>query len=134
MSLTSGVSAPLKKKPRKRKSKTAGNDDESLVGGKARSERSGRSGKSGRSAVKTSARDPSVDEDEEEGGENTAVAMVKSTEEEKKKEKEQRAMLLGAFDAEQFHRYEAWRSTKLGDAVVRRVCLLSFIDVVKGLP
>jgi transcription initiation factor TFIID subunit 11 len=109
------------KRKRARKSKGKANDDESIVGGKARSAVSGTSGR-GRGKRRKS-RDESVDE-EEEGGEELALEMVARTQEEKQKEVQQRAMLVDLFDNEQFTRYEAWRSCKLPDAVVRRVSSL----------
>jgi hypothetical protein len=57
-----------------------------------------------------------------------AVNMAKTSKEEKAQEEQRRHMLTRAFDEEQWARYEAWRSSKLGDAVVRRVSIvLAFI-------
>lgn len=50
------------------------------------------------------------------------VQMTARTLEEKQKEQDQRIMLVNSLDPDQFARYEAWRSSKLADAVVRRVC------------
>lgn len=118
MSLVSGVSGAKKKRGSYRKSKGKG-DDESLAGGTAKSAVSGNSGRAGRGRRRKS-RDESPDE-EEEGGEELALEMVARTQEEKQKEIQQRAMLVDKFDPDQFTRYEAWRSSKLSDAVVRRV-------------
>jgi transcription initiation factor TFIID subunit 11 len=65
-----------------------------------------------------------VDDEEEEegGGANMAVQMAAGTLEEKKKEMEHRALLTSNLDPEQFARFEAWRSSRLSEAVVRRVC------------
>lgn len=120
MSLVSGSAAggPLKAK-RSRKQKGPVNDDSaSVAGGRAPTAVSSTSGKGRRKA----SRDASADE-EDEGGEEMAITMVARTQEEKQKEIEHRAMLVNAFDPDQFSRYEAWRSSKLSDSVVRRVCL-----------
>ena len=115
-SSAAGGPGPKKKRPQKSKGKLA--DDESVAGGKAKSAVSGNSGRGKRKASVAS-----VEEDEEEGGEDMAVEMVARTQEEKQKEHEHRAMLVGAFDPDQFERYAAWRSSKLPDSVVRRVRL-----------
>jgi len=119
MSLVSGVSAT--KKRRGRKSKNKANDDESLVGGRAKSTVSGNSarGKRGR----RNSRQESVEEDEEEAGAGSmALSTVARTNEERQREAHTRAMLTRQFDEEQGIRFAAWRSAKLSDATVRRVC------------
>ena len=120
MSLVSGSVAGGPKKKRARKSKGAANDDTSILGGKAKSALSNTSGGRGR---KRTSREVSAEE-EDEGGEEMAVEMVARTQEERQKEIEHRAMLVRAFDEDQFSRYEAWRSSRLQDSVVRRVRLL----------
>jgi transcription initiation factor TFIID subunit 11 len=65
-------------------------------------------------------------EEEEDDGDQTALAMIANTNEETQKEKTRLALLTQSFDDEQWKRYEAWRSSKLSDAVVRRVCFSSF--------
>ncbi|KAF4611381.1 hypothetical protein G7Y89_g15632 [Cudoniella acicularis] len=106
------------KRKRGRKSKGLGNDDASIADGKAKSTVSGTSGKGKRRA----SRDLNAEEDEEEeGGDSMALAMVNNTEEEKTKEVEHRALLVRNFDTEQFRRYEAWRSSRLSDSIVRRI-------------
>jgi transcription initiation factor TFIID subunit 11 len=50
-----------------------------------------------------------------------ALAVVARTKESQRKENQDRAMLVGALDSEQMARYEIWRSSKLSDAVVRRL-------------
>lgn len=67
-------------------------------------------------------RGASPDEDDDEVG-TLDVALVSRTNEEKEKEKYYRALLVGALDPDQYARYERWRSSKLADAVVRRVSL-----------
>lgn len=115
MSLASGVSGAKKKRPRKSKGKT--NDDDSIIGGKARSTTSANSrGRHGR----RQSRDESG-EDEEEGGEELALDKTEATKEEAQREREQQAMLINAFDPEQASRHGAWKASRLGDAVVRRV-------------
>ncbi|KAH8805745.1 hTAFII28-like protein conserved region-domain-containing protein [Xylogone sp. PMI_703] len=123
MSLVSGSgvgSQQKKKRGRKSKSGVNGNDDTASVsafGGPALTAVSGTSGGRGRP------RRPSKGEsdDEDEGGEGMTVEIAAGTLEEKQKEIEHRAMLVNAFDPEQFSRYEAWRSSKLSDAIVRRI-------------
>jgi transcription initiation factor TFIID subunit 11 len=112
MSLVSGsVTGPKKKRPRKSKGGGKG-DDESINGGGARA-KSAISGEGGRGV--------SVEE-EEDDGDHTALATVANTNEETQKEKTKLALLTQSFDEDQWKRYEAWRSSKLSDAVVRRVC------------
>lgn len=118
MSAVSEAAAPTKKKKAGKKSK-AMNEDGSSRGGRAKS---AYSEASGRTKMRGS-RGISLEEDEEDEDGNTAVATVARTQEEKQKEIEHRALLVNAFDAKQFSRYEAWRSSKLSDAVVRRVSL-----------
>ncbi|TAQ84279.1 hypothetical protein B7494_g7395 [Chlorociboria aeruginascens] len=118
-SLLSGGPSNSTKKKRSRKSKGAAGDEGSVKGVPARSAISGNSGKSG---AKKRKRAESVDEEEEDGGEGEMnVEMVVNTQEEKQKEIRHRAMLVNAFDEEQFSRYEAWRSSKLPDSIVRRI-------------
>ena len=62
----------------------------------------------------------SPEDDDDEVG-TLDVALVSRTNEEKEKEKYYRALLVGALDPDQYARYERWRSSKLADAVVRRV-------------
>jgi transcription initiation factor TFIID subunit 11 len=119
MSLVSGVSGAKRKRGSYKKSKGKG-DDESMIEGKTKSAVSGNSGRGG-ARKRRKSRDESVEE-EEGGGEDLALETVQRTEEEKQKEIEQRAMLTEQFDADQWERYTAWRSAKLSDAVVRRVC------------
>jgi transcription initiation factor TFIID subunit 11 len=118
VSLVSGSVTGGPKKKRARKSKRAANDDASMVGGNAKSALSNNSGGRGR---KRASREISAEE-EDEGGEEMAVEMVARTQEERQKEVEHRALLVRAFDEDQFSRYEAWRSSRLQDSVVRRVC------------
>ena len=119
MSLASASVAGGPKKKRGRKPKANLGDDESALGGNAKSAVSGTSG--GRKRKQSIA---SVDE-EEEGGEEMAVEMVARSEEEKQKEVAHRNMLVNALDPDQFERYSAWRSSKLSEAVTRRVSCLS---------
>jgi transcription initiation factor TFIID subunit 11 len=126
VSLVSGVSGRSgTKRKRPRKSKAQPDDEASAVGGTAKSAVSGNSGR-GRARA---SREASADDEDEEGGGETAVTMVARTDEEKRKEKEHKALLLSALDPDQFQRYEAWRASKLADAVVRRVCYSSLLFV-----
>jgi transcription initiation factor TFIID subunit 11 len=105
-SLTGGAK---KKKPRKSKGKD--NDD-----GRARSATANEGTKGKRRA----SREKSAEESEEEaGGEETRLLRAKD---DKKEDNRKRAMLTQHFDPDQFQRFEAWRSSKLSDATVRRVC------------
>jgi transcription initiation factor TFIID subunit 11 len=127
MSLVSGSaangpsSAKKSKKPRKLKGK--GKDDESVVGGPAKSAVSG-------DGKRRTAREESAEEDEE-GPEEFPVEAAANRKEERLKEDKRRKLLTKAFDSDQFARYEAWRSSKLSDSVVRRVCLV--LDVSNSL-
>lgn len=125
-SLVSGVSGRSgTKRKRPRKSKAQAEDESSTVGGTAKSAVSANSGR-GRARA---SREASADDEDEEGGGETAVTMVARTDEEKKKEKEHKVLLLSVLDSDQFQRYEAWRASKLADAVVRRVCYSSLLLV-----
>lgn len=117
-SLASASVADDAKKKRARKSKNPG-DDESAVDGMAKSAVSGVSGGHKRKHSILSG-----DEEDEEGSEDMAVEMAAHTDAERQKEHENKAMLIQAMDSEQFQRYEAWRSAKLSDSVVRRVSSL----------
>ncbi|OBT46349.1 hypothetical protein VE00_02770 [Pseudogymnoascus sp. WSF 3629] len=112
-SMVSGsvVSKPPKKRGRKGK---GGADEGSLVGGStAMSMVSGGRQREGTRGV-------SPEDDDDEVG-TLDVALVSRTNEEKEKEKYYRALLVGALDPDQYARYERWRSSKLADAVVRRL-------------
>ncbi|KFY35885.1 hypothetical protein V495_07972, partial [Pseudogymnoascus sp. VKM F-4514 (FW-929)] len=105
------VSKATKKRGRKGK---GGGDDGSLVGGSTvMSMASGGQQREG-------TRGASPEEDDDEVG-TLDVALVARTNEEKEKEKYYRALLVGALDPDQYARYERWRSSKLADAVVRRL-------------
>jgi transcription initiation factor TFIID subunit 11 len=114
MSLVSGsLVGGTGKKKRGRKPKGY-EDNASLVGGTAPTAVSGTSGR-GRASRGISA------DEEDDAEDGMDVAIVARTNEEKEKEKRHRAMLVAAFDEDQFRRYECWRSSRLSDAVVRRV-------------
>ncbi|TVY43214.1 Transcription initiation factor TFIID subunit [Lachnellula subtilissima] len=102
MSLVSGSGA---KKKRARKPKKGENDKSSVVGGEGKRKR----------------RASTAEEEEDDGGGNMDVQMASGTLEERKKEMEHRALLTSNLDAQQFSRFEAWRSSKLPDAIVRRI-------------
>ena len=111
--------APGKKK-RGRKAKNAkgagGVGDESkeqtpsLAGGKAATTVSGRGGD----------QDAEDDEDDEKA-EMALEDVTARTQEQKQEEVRLRAMLVEAFDSEQYDRYELWRAAKLSESVVKRV-------------
>jgi transcription initiation factor TFIID subunit 11 len=108
--------APGKKK-RGRKAKNAkGAGDESkeqtpsLVGGKAPTTVSGQGG------------DKDLEDDEDDDKAEMALEDVTArTQEQKQEEVKLRAMLVEAFDREQYDRYELWRAAKLSESVVKRV-------------
>ncbi|TQV90616.1 transcription initiation factor tfiid subunit 11 [Cordyceps javanica] len=88
-----------------------GNDQASSVaGGKAGTAASGQGG------------DKEAEDDEDEDKAEMALEdVVARTQEQKQEEIRLRAMLVEAFDSEQYNRYELWRAAKLSDAVVKRV-------------
>ena len=69
------------------------------------------------------------DEDEDDDDEKAEMAVEDAgaarTQEQKQEEIRLRAMLVEAFDKDQYDRYELWRAAKLSDAVTKRVSLLS---------
>ncbi|KAJ4148516.1 hypothetical protein LMH87_002981 [Akanthomyces muscarius] len=113
----SGVGAAARKK-RGRKSKAGGKADDgtndqasSVAGGsKAATNVSGQGG------------DKEAEDDEDDDKAEMALEdVVARTQEQKQEEIRLRAMLVEAFDSEQYNRYELWRAAKLSDAVVKRV-------------
>lgn len=114
-SAVSGTTAGGKKKrPRKnaKGKKGADGDDgaSSVAGGKAATNVSGQGG------------DKEQEEDEDDDKAEMALEdVVARTQEQKQEEIRLRAMLVEAFDSEQYNRYELWRAAKLSDAVVKRV-------------
>lgn len=115
MSLVSGVSAAKKKRGRP---KGKANDNESIVGGRAKSAVSGVEGKGKRRA----SRQESVEEDEPDIN-DIDIEMEKSKAQ-RQKDNEDRALLVDNLDPEQLDRYGTWRSSKLPDLTVRKVCLV----------
>jgi len=121
MSQVTGVSgASGGRRKRARKSRGKGDDDSSLVGGRARSGVSIGSGKGKKRAVKDTSLYEEEDEDDA-GGPGMAVDMIVQTEEERKKDQAKKALFVQALDEQQTDRYAAWASAKLADASVRRV-------------
>ena len=119
-SQVSGTTAGKGKKRGGRKSKGANKlGDEgregtpSLVDGKAPTLASGQGGddKDGE------------DDDDDANAEMALEDVVARTQEQKQEEVRLRAMLVEAFDPEQYDRYERWRAAKLSDAVVKRVSI-----------
>ncbi|KAM5344780.1 hypothetical protein ACJ41O_010642 [Fusarium nematophilum] len=109
---TAGGAAPKKK--RGRKAKNAKQDEgreqtPSLVGGKAPTAVSGQGG------------DKEDDDEDDEKAEMALEDVVARTQEQKQEEIRLRAMLVEAFDSQQYNRYELWRAAKLADSVVKRV-------------
>ncbi|KHN94965.1 transcription initiation factor TFIID subunit 11 [Metarhizium album ARSEF 1941] len=111
----SAAASGVARKKRGRKSKNAKGDEgegtPSLVGGRAPTSVSGQGGD----------KEAEDDEDDEENGEMAVEASGARTQEQKQEEIRLRAMLVEAFDSEQYNRYELWRAAKLSDAVVKRV-------------
>lgn len=116
--------APKKKRGRKAKNAKADENKEgtpSLVGGKASTSVSGQGGGGG---------DKDAEEDDDEDtGEMALEDVVARTQEQKQEEIRLRAMLVEAFDSEQYERYEHWRAAKLADSVVKRVSSPRTVDV-----
>ena len=118
-SLVSGSAAPSRiGKKRGRKPKNATDDTGSTLGkgSAAVSLVGGRGQKQGQEE----------EEDDDDDGAGMQVEATSRTEEQKRAERYNRSLLVEALDPEQFARYERWRSSKLGDSVVRRVSHLSF--------
>ncbi|KAM0246229.1 hypothetical protein ACHAP5_004851 [Fusarium lateritium] len=109
---TTASGAPKKK--RGRKAKNAKQDDASeqtpsLVGGRAPTAVSGQGG------------EKEDDDEDDEKAEMALEDVVARTQEQKQEEIRLRAMLVEAFDTQQYNRYELWRAAKLADSVVKRV-------------
>jgi transcription initiation factor TFIID subunit 11 len=109
---TTASGAPKKK--RGRKAKNAKQDDASektpsLVGGRAPTAVSGQGG------------EKDDDDEDDEKAEMALEDVVARTQEQKQEEIRLRAMLVEAFDTQQYNRYELWRAAKLADSVVKRV-------------
>ena len=108
--------APKKKRGRKAKNAKAGDETKegtpSLVGGKAPTSVSGQGGASG---------DKGAEDDDDDDAEMALEDVVARTQEQKQEEIRLRAMLVEAFDSEQYERYEHWRAAKLAESVVKRV-------------
>lgn len=109
---TTASGAPKKK--RGRKAKNAKQDDSSeatpsLVGGRAPTAVSGQGG------------EKEDDDEDDEKAEMALEDVVARTQEQKQEEIRLRAMLVEAFDSQQYNRYELWRAAKLADSVVKRV-------------
>ncbi|KAI5461664.1 hTAFII28-like protein conserved region-domain-containing protein [Mariannaea sp. PMI_226] len=114
-SVASGLTAsgaPRKKRGRKAKNAKNTEDEQtpSLVGGRAPTNVSGQGGE----------KDGEEDEDEDKA-EMAVEDVVARTQEQKQEEIRLRAMLVEAFDSQQYNRYELWRAAKLADSVVKRV-------------
>jgi len=125
-SAASGVTAsgaPKKKRGRKAKNPRPGDESAeqtpSLVGGKAPTTVSGQGGGD---------KDAGADDDDDDENQEMALEEgVARTQEQKQEEIRLRAMLVEAFDSEQYNRYELWRAAKLSDAVVKRVGLTAAV-------
>lgn len=66
--------------------------------------------------------DKDLEDDEDDDKAEMALEDVTArTQEQKQEEVRLRAMLVEAFDSEQYDRYELWRAAKLSESVVKRV-------------
>lgn len=106
---STSVTGPKKKKPRKGKGKE--NAD------RARSATANEGEKAAKGKRKASRSPEDSDEDVVEKG--TGLLMAENN---KNEENAKRAMLTQHFSEDQFARFTAWRSSKLSDNTVRRVC------------
>ena len=115
--------APKKKRGRKAKNARGDGSAEqtpSLAGGRAGTTASGQPGE----------KDDEDDEDDDEKAEMAVEdAGAGRTQEQKQEEIRLRAMLVEAFDKDQYDRYELWRAAKLSDAVTKRVSLRSWTTI-----
>lgn len=76
--------------------------------------------------------DKEAEEDEDDDKAEMALEdVVARTQEQKQEEIRLRAMLVEAFDSEQYNRYELWRAAKLSDAVVKRVSITNCTVVLR---
>jgi len=120
MSLVSGVSGTK----RKRGQKSKGQDDaSSLIGGRAKSALSVGSGRAAKRRATSKEVNEDMEEEEDTSLADLGVDMVLQTQEERRKEQARKAMFVQALDQPQTERYSAWMSSRLPDAVVRRVCI-----------
>ncbi|KAI1006802.1 hypothetical protein K3495_g1420 [Podosphaera aphanis] len=62
-----------------------------------------------------------LEEEDEDTSQELVVKPSESSKDDRVKEERRRHLLTRAFNPEQWQRYEAWRSSKLSDSVVRRV-------------
>lgn len=83
----------------------------STVGRGAKSAAGGKEGQSGQQD----------DQDDDEGPTEVAATADTLTKEQKEEEHRQRGMLINAFSADQFDRFENWRAANLSKAGVRRL-------------
>lgn len=108
VSTTSG--APKKKRGRKAKNAKGGGGDDDQTASRAPTNVSGQGGE----------KEGEEDEDDEKA-EMALEDVGARTQEQKQEEIRLRAMLVEAFDSQQYNRYELWRAAKLADSVVKRV-------------
>lgn len=86
----------------------------------------------GKAATNVSGQGVDKDAEEDEDDDKAEMALedvVARTQEQKQEEIRLRAMLVEAFDSEQYNRYELWRAAKLSDAVVKRVSITNYTIV-----
>lgn len=104
------------KKKKSRRTKGKENDNSSISGARATSV----SLESNKGTGKIT-NDLNFEDEDEEAGQELAANPTENSREERAKEERRRHLLTRAFNQEQWQRYEAWRSSKLSDSVVRRV-------------
>ncbi|CAG9944435.1 unnamed protein product [Clonostachys rosea f. rosea IK726] len=128
-SQVSGVTAsgaPKKKRGRKAKNAKGGGESAtpSLVGGKAATSVSGHGGED---------KDAEEEDEDDDKAEMALEDVGARTQEQKQEEIRLRAMLVEAFDPEQYSRYEHWRAMKLTESVVKRVVNATVSQSVPGM-
>ncbi|KAK3947636.1 hTAFII28-like protein conserved region-domain-containing protein [Pseudoneurospora amorphoporcata] len=124
---------PKKKRGRKSKAEKAREQTPSLAGGAGAGGKPGTAPPSevGGSTVGRGAKSAAAggkdgqgqqeDQDDDEGPTEVAATADTLTKEEKEEEHRQRGMLINAFSADQFDRFENWRAANLSKAGVRRL-------------
>lgn len=117
--MVSGSVAGLGQSKKKRGRKLKGTAHENASSADVRSTASDPAGRGKRRASNAS-----LEEEDDAGDETTAIQMTSETIEQKAREKEHQALLIRGFDPDQTERFEVYRSSRLSDAIVRRVCML----------
>ncbi|RKF80239.1 putative transcription initiation factor tfiid subunit 11 [Golovinomyces cichoracearum] len=117
MSIVSGSFAAGGKKKKQRKGKSRDTENSPVLGPRASSV----SIEMSKGMLGKSNSDHIMEEEEDEVDQELAINTTENPREERVKEERRRHLLTRAFNPEQWQRYEAWRSSKLSDSVVRRI-------------